>query len=180
MIDWGLGGPRVAVIGAGEAGRWFAHLCLRRGVSVTLEDVLPANLRRALDEMSGIGALQVAGSIEDAVRNADVAIDFVPDELESKLEIFSLLDRMAPPRTSLLTPTEVLSIADLASCTYRRNRCFGVRSLRSGDATVQVIHPAGVDATALNCVVHLLERLGLRCEVGVDGMESALTPSLEC
>ena len=26
-------------------------------------------------------------------------IDCVPDELESKLEIFCLLDRMAPPRT---------------------------------------------------------------------------------
>ncbi len=57
--------------------------------------------------------------MEDAVREADLAIDFVPDELESKLEIFSMIDRMAPPQTILLTPTEALSITDLASCTYR-------------------------------------------------------------
>ena len=173
-MDRGLGGLRVAVIGAGEAGRWFARLCLQHGVAVTLEDVLPAKLRRAMDELSGLGDLALASSIEDAVREADIAIDFVPDELESKLEIFSLLDRMAPPRTSLLTPTEVLSIADLASCTYRRTRCFGVRGLRRGDATVQLVHPSGTDPDALGGVTGLLEGLGLQCNVGVDGIESAL------
>ena len=43
--------------------------------------------------------------MEDAVREADVAVDFVPDELESKLEIFSMIDRMAPPKTLLCTPS---------------------------------------------------------------------------
>ena len=65
-------------------------------------------------------------TIEDAVREADLAIDCVPDELESKLEILCLLDRMAPPRTVLATPTTRLSIADLASCTYRAGQCVGM------------------------------------------------------
>jgi len=60
------------------------------------------------------------------VREADLAIDCVPDELESKLEIFCLLDRMAPPRTVLMTPTTQLSIADLASCTYRADKCVAI------------------------------------------------------
>jgi 3-hydroxybutyryl-CoA dehydrogenase len=67
-----------------------------------------------------------ASTVEDAVRQADLAIDCVPDELESKLEIFCLLDRMAPPRTVLATPTTRLSIADLAACTYRADRCVGM------------------------------------------------------
>lgn len=65
-------------------------------------------------------------TIEDAVRYADLAIDCVPDELESKLEIFWLLDRMAPPRTVLVTPTTRLSIADLANCTYRPAQCVAI------------------------------------------------------
>lgn len=174
-MERSLGELRVAVIGAGEAGRWFARLCLEGGVAVTLEDVLPAKLRKAAEELSGLGELRLAGSIEGAVRDAAIAVDFVPDELESKLEIFSLLDRMAPPRTVLLTPTEVLSIADLASCTYRRARCFAVRDLRRGEADVQLVHPAEPDAEALRDVVSLLHALGLQCSVGVDGMESALT-----
>ena len=65
-------------------------------------------------------------SIEDAVREADLAIDCVPDELESKLEILWLLDRMAPPRTVIATPTTNLSIADLASCTNRPEKCIAI------------------------------------------------------
>jgi 3-hydroxybutyryl-CoA dehydrogenase len=60
------------------------------------------------------------------VRSADLAIDCVPDELESKLEILWLLDRMAPPRTVLATPTIRLSIADLAACTYRPEKVVGL------------------------------------------------------
>jgi 3-hydroxybutyryl-CoA dehydrogenase len=73
-------------------------------------------------------------TIEEAVREADLAIDCVPDELESKLEIFWLLDRMAPPRTVLVTPTTRLSIADLASCTYRPGKCVAI-VVEAGDLT---------------------------------------------
>ena len=65
-------------------------------------------------------------TIEEAVRNADLVIDCVPDELESKLEILLLLDRMAPPRTVFATPTTRHSIADLASCTYRPTQCVAI------------------------------------------------------
>ena len=65
-------------------------------------------------------------TIEDAVREADLVIDCVPDELESKLEILWLLDRMAPPRTVLATPTMRLSITDLANCTYRPEKVIAI------------------------------------------------------
>ena len=65
-------------------------------------------------------------TIEEAVRDADMVIDCVPDELESKLEIFWLLDRMAPPHTVLITPTTRLSITDLAACTYRPEKCVAI------------------------------------------------------
>jgi 3-hydroxybutyryl-CoA dehydrogenase len=72
------------------------------------------------------GHVAFVSTIEEAVRNADLVIDCVPDELESKLEILWLLDRMAPPRTVLATPTTRLSIADLASCTYRPTKCIAI------------------------------------------------------
>ena len=94
---------RVAIIGAGVAGRSFALACVAAGFDVVLEDVMPANLWRAEAEYSDLsarvasGSLELASTVEDAVRTADIAVDFVPDELESKLEIFSMIDRMAPP-----------------------------------------------------------------------------------
>jgi 3-hydroxybutyryl-CoA dehydrogenase len=99
---------------------------------VQLEDVMPANLHHAQEPFarsSAAGALPnvaFVSTIEEAVRDADLVIDCVPDELESKLEILWLLDRMAPPRTVFATPTTRLSIADLANCTYRPEKCIAI------------------------------------------------------
>jgi 3-hydroxybutyryl-CoA dehydrogenase len=122
----------VAIIGAGPLGRWLAHSAARAGFCLLLEDVMPKNLhhaRESLRQQLGPAALPnvaFVSTIEDAVQDADLAIDCVPDELESKLEILWLLDRMAPPRTVLATPTTRLSITDLASCTYRPGQCIAI------------------------------------------------------
>jgi len=122
----------VAIIGAGPLGRRLALASARAGYRVLLEDVMPANLHHAREALrlelgpEALPAVAFVSTIEDAVREADLAIDCVPDELESKLEIFCLLDRMAPPRTVLATPTTSLSIGDLASCTYRADKCIAI------------------------------------------------------
>ena len=145
---------KVAIIGAGPLGRWLALAAARAGCTVLLEDVMPTNLHHAKEyirQQLGPAALS-AGSgtdvsfvdtIEAAVREADLAIDCVPDELESKLEIFCLLDRMAPPRTVLVTPTTRLSITDLASGTYRAAQCVAIaldaRDLDARDLPVRIV-----------------------------------------
>jgi 3-hydroxybutyryl-CoA dehydrogenase len=122
----------VAIIGAGPLGRWLALSAARAGFRVLLEDVMPANLHHAQEMLrqelgpEALPQVDFVSTIEDAVRDADLAIDCVPDELESKLEIFWLLDRMAPPRTVLATPTTRMSIADLANCTYRPDKCVAI------------------------------------------------------
>jgi 3-hydroxybutyryl-CoA dehydrogenase len=166
----------VAVIGAGRVGRSFALACAAAGFDVVLEDVMPANLRRAQEEYADLatqnagarGRLAVAATIEDAVREADVAVDFVPDELESKLEIFCLLDRMAPPRTILLTPSDAQSITDLASCTYRGERCFAVRGGFGFAGPVRLLHPANAERAAIEVVSGFLRALGGEVRVEVD------------
>jgi 3-hydroxybutyryl-CoA dehydrogenase len=120
----------VAIIGAGPLGRWLALSAARAGYRVLLEDVMPAKLAiasKAAAEMSTDQlSVELVSAVEDAVRDADLAIDCVPDELESKLEILWLLDRMAPPKMIIATPTLHQSIVDLASCTYRPERCVAI------------------------------------------------------
>ncbi len=170
---------RVAIIGAGVAGRSFALACAGAGFHVVLEDVMPANLRKAeagfadcadLSQRRTAGRLELALTVEDAVREADVAVDFVPDELESKLEIFSMIDRMAPPKTILCTPSYALSITDLASCVYRPERCVAVRGNLSGDLiggdaavrpVVRLLYPAAVAESTLTAVDKFLQALGV-------------------
>ena len=158
----------VAAIGAGTAGRSFALACAAAGFDVILEDVMPARLRQAEADYSdltqnrsatSLGSLTLALTVEDAVRNADLAIDFVPDELESKLEIFSMIDRMSPPRTVLCTPSDALSITDLASCTYRPTRCFAVRGSLTTPGSLCLLHPPTADPAVLSAVADFFTQL---------------------
>lgn len=138
----------VAIIGAGPLGRWLALAAARAGFRVSLEDVMPTNLHHAQEyirqQLSPLSfsadqpPVTYVSSIEDAVREADLVIDCVPDELESKLEILWLLDRMAPPRTIIATPTTRLSIVDLAACTYRPDKCIAIFAEARGLAEMPV------------------------------------------
>ncbi|HEY6412730.1 MAG TPA: 3-hydroxyacyl-CoA dehydrogenase NAD-binding domain-containing protein [Edaphobacter sp.] len=166
---------RVAIIGAGVAGRSFALACAAAGFFVVLEDVMPANLRRAEAEYAdaslggAFGVLQLASTVEEAVREADIAVDFVPDELESKLEIFSMIDRMAPPRTILCTPSYALSITDLASCVYRPDRCIAVRgNLTAAAADIRLLYPASINKSVLAAIEDFLQALGFQTSTESD------------
>jgi 3-hydroxybutyryl-CoA dehydrogenase len=179
----------VAVIGAGPTGRRLAALFATAGFDTVLEDVLPSNLRKAVEYLGGADGcssnglasfdkVRFASSIEDAVRTADLIVDCVPDELESKLEIFSLLDRMAPPMAILVTPTWSLSIADLASCTYRADRCIAIRfaskDMLPGEALV-LVSTTRTSAEVLDGVVSFWVDLGFLVESKIDPVEASVS-----
>ena len=142
----------VAIIGAGPLGRWLALAATRAGYGVFLEDVMPGNLHHAQEYIreqlgpEALPAVHFVSTIEDAVRQADLVMDCVPDELESKLEILWLLDRMAPPKAVFATPTTRLEIDDLASCTYRPEQCIAIAAeasmLTKGTLSQIVLQPA--------------------------------------
>jgi 3-hydroxybutyryl-CoA dehydrogenase len=135
----------VAVIGAGIMGRGIAHAAAIGGYRTILEDLLPAALRRAeseiranLDKAVELGKVpasdadaafqrvEYAGSVEEAAREADLVIEAVPEELESKIEIFTLLDKICRPATILASNTSSLSVTEIASVTYRAKKCVGM------------------------------------------------------
>jgi 3-hydroxybutyryl-CoA dehydrogenase len=135
----------IAVIGAGTMGRGIAHAAALGGYRTILEDLLPTALRRAeseiranLDKAVELGKvaaseadaafqrLQYAGSVEEAAREADLVIEAVPEEMESKIEIFTLLDKICRPPTILASNTSSLSITEIASVTYRAKKCLGM------------------------------------------------------
>jgi 3-hydroxybutyryl-CoA dehydrogenase len=156
------------------------------GFRVLLEDVMPSNLhhaREALRQQLGPEALPnvtFVSTIEEAVREADLVVDCVPDELESKLEIFWLLDRMAPPRTVLATPTMRQSIADLAHCTYRPEKCVAIvldaRDLTSeltanslaGKAPIQLRTTADTSPETVALVQNFWQKLGFTPSFSLD------------
>jgi 3-hydroxybutyryl-CoA dehydrogenase len=174
----------VAIIGAGPLGRQLAFHAARAGFRVILEDVMPASLRHAEEALreelspAAMPLVSFASTVVEAVREADLAIDCVPDELESKLEIFSLLDRMAPPRTVFATPTTILSIADLASCTYRPGQCIGIdvnaAQLTQKTAEIPIRITSRTTPEAQSLVCDFWRRLGYAPVVELDAAEALL------
>ena len=135
----------IAVIGAGTMGRGIAHVAALGGYRTVLEDLLPNALRKAEEEIrsnldkavdlgkvsasdanAAIGRLEYASSVEEAAREAELVIEAVPEELESKIEIFTLLDKICRPGTILASNTSSLSITEIASVTYRAPNCVGM------------------------------------------------------
>jgi len=136
----------IAVIGAGAVGRGIAFAAALGGYRTILEDVLPSSLRTAAAELrehlaraadlgsvskpealAAFSRLEYASTVEHAAREADLVIEAVPDELESKLEIFTLLDKICRPQTILVSNTTALSVSEIASVTYRAAKIAGVR-----------------------------------------------------
>ena len=135
----------IAVIGAGTMGRGIAHVAALGGYRTVLEDLLPNALRKAEQEIrdnlnkavqlgkvsasdanAAINRIEYAGGVEEAAREADLVIEAVPEELESKIEIFTLLDKICRPGTILASNTSSLSITEIASVTYRAPNCVGM------------------------------------------------------
>ena len=160
----------VAIIGAGPLGRSLALRAARAGFRVFLEDVMPGNLHHARESIrlalnpEALPAVAFVSTIEDAVREADLVIDCVPDELESKLEILFLVDRMAPPRTIIATPTLNLSIADLASCTNRPEQCLAIAAtaddLASAEAQLLLLAAPSTSNETTSLVMDFFRHLG--------------------
>ncbi len=176
----------IAVIGAGSVGRGIAHATALGGYRTVLEDILPGTLRsaqsdiRALLEGSvaraevnpadaevALGRIEYAGSIEDAVRQAEFVIEAVPDEIESKLEIFTLLDRMSRPNTILASSTFSLRITDITDVTHCAPRCVGMRFVLPVHAmrSLEVVRALETDEPTLAATVEVGRRLGKEVKI---------------
>src|SRR6266478_10147211 len=135
----------IGVIGAGTMGRGIAYAAALGGYRTILEDVMPETLakgmawiRQSLDEGvqrgkveaaardGALGRISTASSVENACREADFLIEAVPEEMELKLELFTLFDKFAKPKAVLASNTSSLSVADMAEMTYRPELCVGM------------------------------------------------------
>jgi 3-hydroxybutyryl-CoA dehydrogenase len=171
----------IAVIGAGTMGRGIAHAAALGGYRTILEDLLPGALRKAeneirtnLDKAVELGKVaapdadaafrrvEYAGSVDEAAREADLVIEAVPEEMESKIEIFTLLDKICRPNTILASNTSSLSITEIASVTYRARKIVGMHFFNPVHKMklLEVVRALETDDDTLSSAVEVGKRMG--------------------
>jgi 3-hydroxybutyryl-CoA dehydrogenase len=177
----------IGVIGAGTMGCGIAYAAACGGYRTVLEDFSSTTLedsvayiRQTLEESvahgkvtpeqgrSALENLATARRVEDACREADLLIEASAEEMEVKLEIFTIFDKFAKPDAILASNTSSFLISDLAAMTFRAENCVGmhfspvpniklleiVRTLETSEATVQACAVAGRRMGREVAVVH--------------------------
>ena len=136
---------KIAVIGSGLMGSGIAYISAWNGITVSMVDIkqeyIDAGMERIrTDVMTGIdkgkitmteaegimGRLSATVDVEAAVKDADMVIEAIFENMEVKKEVFAKIDAAAPAHCILATNTSSLSIDELASATNRPDKFIGM------------------------------------------------------
>ena len=135
---------KAAVIGAGTMGGGIAMNFANAGIPVTVVEVAKDALDRGLaivrknyEATASRGRLTAAdvekrmglitGTTDfDAIRDADIVIEAVFEEMPIKKEVFAKLDGIAKPDAVLATNTSTLDVNEIASATKRPESVIGM------------------------------------------------------
>ena len=182
----------IGVIGAGAVGREIALAALLGGYRVVLEDVSRemlekgiVHIKRSLDDRvvrceqgpqereSALARFSGASRVDEVCRVADMLIETVPDEMEVKLEIFTIFDKFAKPGAILASDTS-LSITEIASITFRSEHCIGMRFVnRIPQMTrVELVRGADTSDTTSAACADVVRRMGMEVAIVRESLQA--------
>ena len=164
----------IAIIGAGTAGRGIAYASALAGFRTILEDVSDSLIAKALNSIresvhedvkrgnldsaareAALALISTSRVVDEAIRDADLIIETVSDELEMKLELFTIFDKFAKPNAIFASNTSALPISDFSDIVIARERCVGMRFLDEGSRKnmVEIVRTRLTsDETVATCV----------------------------
>jgi len=161
---------RVGIVGAGTMGRGIAEMVAMKGYDAILVDrseelaeaarkAIDLSLTRQLEKWAiteaekkvATGRIQFTSDITQ-LADADIVIESVIEDLDTKKEIFRIMDQVCQKNIIVASNTSTLSITEMGAVTYRPRRIIGlhflnpvtkmkmveiVRGLKTSDETFQ-------------------------------------------
>jgi len=138
----------VAVIGMGTMGSQIGIACARGGFDTIMVDISLENVERGIrsihaflagqekkgkiDHEAGkeiLSRIKTTTDMAKGVANADLAIEAVFEDINTKKRVFAALDQASPQEAILASNTSTLWIAEIAAATQRPDRCIGTHFL---------------------------------------------------
>lgn len=140
----------ITVIGGGLMGSGIAQVAAQTGHEVILVDVddnilkkSETNVKKSLERVAKkrfsndpqggqkfisdtLQRLKMMTSAEEAVKNADLVIEAIVENVQIKQKLFGSLDKVAPPSTIFASNTSSLPIGEIAETSQRKDRFGGL------------------------------------------------------
>jgi 3-hydroxybutyryl-CoA dehydrogenase len=135
---------KVGVVGCGLMGSGIAQVCAEAGYDVVVREVSDELLKKGLGKIDAflakgvekgkvtaerrqevMGRLRGTTAVED-LKDCDIVIEAVVENLAAKHELFRALDALCPPATIFASNTSSLSVTEMASVTKRQDRFVGL------------------------------------------------------
>jgi 3-hydroxybutyryl-CoA dehydrogenase len=172
---------KVAVIGAGLMGNGIAQSMATGGKEVILYDIYQevvdrgmSTIQKSLARLAKSGQLSeeilqqalenivTTLDLSDAVADADLVIEAVPENLELKKKIFRELDEYAKDDAILATNTSALSVTAIGSATKRPEKVIGMHWFNPAPVMKLIEIVKGIDTSeeTINAIVQVSEEVG--------------------
>jgi len=170
----------IAVLGAGNMGHGIAEVAALAGYEVVLRDIEEdlvqdgydsiewslnklAEKDQLTDEEAGAALDRVTPlvDLEEAVSNADVVVEAVPEVMDIKKEVYEEIDEYAPEEAIFATNTSSLSITELSEVTDRPGQFCGMHFFNPPVrmALVEVIYGEHTSDETVDAIESLAEEM---------------------
>jgi 3-hydroxybutyryl-CoA dehydrogenase len=171
---------KVGVVGCGLMGSGIAQVCAAAGFTTVVREVAPEllekglkgvekNLARLVDK--GTITAAVSGEIRgrlsgttaiDDLKDCDLVIEAIIEQLPAKRELFGTLDIICPPNTIFASNTSSLTITEIAAVTKRPQRFVGLHFFNPVPVMklVEVVRTIATEPTVYEEMVAFGAKLG--------------------
>ena len=172
---------KVAVIGSGTMGNGIAHVFAQHGYSVTLIDILPEALKKAIATIDknlnrqvekgaisedikaqALKRITTETVLQKGVEAADLVVEAATENESLKLNIFKELATFTKPDCILATNTSSISITKIASVTSQPDKVIGMHFMNPVPIMklVEVIRGYNTSDDITQRIMDISQRLG--------------------
>jgi 3-hydroxybutyryl-CoA dehydrogenase len=123
----------VAIIGIGNLGKQIAEWSALYGYQITIFDINTSGLQDFVHEVykkiqtkGATGNIHIKETLDEAVREADLIIEAVPEKLELKRCIFSQIDSAAPSHAIIATNSSSIPVSKLEDAVIRKDKVLNI------------------------------------------------------
>ena len=169
----------VGIVGAGLMGHGIALAFARAGLAVRVHDPAPQALAGLKDRVAAsmaamgdgragiedsLGRIATCPALADAVGDAGLVIEAVPEKLDLKRSVFRDIEAASPETCILASNTSVLPITEIAAGLTARGRTLGTHWWNPPHMVplVEVVRTEWTSEAAVEATMAVLERIGKR------------------